>query len=126
MPERDLSMPIVLSLLLYLRRSKVLKEHEKEKWSTIDYHYMTDESDTKEGVVLQHKMVWRSEGTLYVLCKFLYCMCTKQNLQIITVSNQSTCLLLQWNLCWLITSWIEKFSLNKVGCYVYRGSLLLM
>ena len=41
----------------------MLKDHKKEKWSTIDYQFMTDESDTEEGVVLQHKLIWRSEGT---------------------------------------------------------------
>ena len=41
-----------------------MKEREKEKWSSIDYRFMTYESDTEEDVVLQHKLVWRSEGTV--------------------------------------------------------------
>ena len=38
-------------------------EAEKEKWSSIDHRYMTDESESdEEDVVRQHKLQWRSQG----------------------------------------------------------------
>ena len=58
-----------------------VKEHEKEKWSAINYHFMTDESD-EEDVVFQHKLVWRSEGILYVIFKFLHCMSTNTSYKV--------------------------------------------
>ena len=48
----------------YDRRKKYLKKKEREKWSQIDYRYMTEESDS-ENVVYLHKLTWRSEGELF-------------------------------------------------------------
>ena len=41
------------------------KEKERERWTAIDFEYMTEESDGEEQV-RQHKLPWRSEGRLVV------------------------------------------------------------
>ncbi|CAI8019518.1 hypothetical protein GBAR_LOCUS11729 [Geodia barretti] len=47
--------------LLYERRKRVLKKEKKrERWTAIDFKYMTEESDGEEQV-RQHKLPWRSE-----------------------------------------------------------------
>ena len=68
---------MLCALQSYDRRKKFLKkEKEREKWSQIDYRYMTEESDSDD-VIRQHKLTWRSESEFntlvlnYVL-KFLY------------------------------------------------------
>ena len=38
---------------------------------------MTEENNSEEGVVFQHKLLWRSEGTLYVHC--IACLLNKVN-----------------------------------------------
>ena len=36
---------------------------EKEKWTSIDYRYMTEESESDDdSVIRQHKLQWRSQG----------------------------------------------------------------
>ena len=38
---------------------------EKEKWTSIDYHYMTEELESDDdSVIRQHKLQWRSQGWL--------------------------------------------------------------
>ena len=68
---------MLCALQSYDKRKKFLKkEKEREKWSQIDYRYMTEESDSDD-VIRQHKLTWRSESEFntlvlnYVL-KFLY------------------------------------------------------
>ena len=61
----------------YARRSKHVKPPEEEKWSQIDYRYMTEESDS-EDYVRQHKLEWRSQGIhptkpLYRTCSSCWC-----------------------------------------------------
>ena len=41
------------------------KEKERERWTAIDFEYMTEESDGEEQV-RQHKLPWRLEGRLVV------------------------------------------------------------
>lgn len=53
---------------LYDRRKKCIKkDKEKDKWTKIDYRCMTEESDASNAsdVVHRHKLVWRSEGTIF-------------------------------------------------------------
>ena len=55
---------IILSLQLYERRQKVLKsEKERKLWESIDYNFMTEESDGGDDI-RQHSLPWRSEGTV--------------------------------------------------------------
>ena len=52
---------IVLSLQLYERRKKVLKsEKETKLWKSIDYNFMTEESDGGDDI-RQHSLLWRSD-----------------------------------------------------------------
>ena len=52
---------IVLSLQLYERRKKVLKsEKETKLWKSIDYNFMTEESDGGDDI-RQHSLPWRSD-----------------------------------------------------------------
>lgn len=47
-------------------RKKVVKNKEKDRWSKVDFRYMTEESDASDdsNTVYQHKLVWRSEGEM--------------------------------------------------------------
>ena len=53
-------------------------EEEKGRWSSIDFRYMTHESDSdEENVVRQHKQQWRSQGiiimTIYIMIIMVTC-----------------------------------------------------
>ena len=72
---------------LYDRRKKCLKSREKEKWSLIDYNYMTEESgDEDSDVIRQHKLVWRSEGTA--------CDCNQVHAWLLFVHGLCVCVLI--------------------------------
>ena len=53
---------------LYDRRKKHVKQKEKEKWTMLNYQYMTNESDHSD---IQHPLPWRSEG-MHVLINEVY------------------------------------------------------
>ena len=56
-----------LIVQLYVSRKKFLKnEQESEKWSQIDFQYMTEESDGDDDCISQHKLTWRSSGILHL------------------------------------------------------------
>ena len=58
---------MLCALQSYDRRKNFLKkEKEREKWSQIDYRYMTEESDSDD-VIRQHKLTWRSESEFNTL-----------------------------------------------------------
>ena len=59
-----------LIVQLYVSRKKFLKnERESEKWSQVDFQYMTKESDRDDDCISQHKLTWRSAGLLH-LCVY--------------------------------------------------------
>ena len=66
---------IVLSLQLYERRKKVLKsEKETKLWKSIDYNFMTEESDGGDDI-RQHSLPWRSGDKVTSdvrLCKLIH------------------------------------------------------
>ena len=66
---------IVLSLQLYERRRKVLKsEKETKLWKSIDYNFMTEESDGGDDI-RQHSLPWRSDDKVTSdvrLCKLIH------------------------------------------------------
>lgn len=48
----------------------MVKESENDKWKTLDYRYMTEESDdesTNKAVIVQHKLPWHSDSKYYHL-----------------------------------------------------------
>ena len=56
------------SLQLYNDRSKYLKnEMENRLWASLDFNYMTDESEIEdengETLIHQHPLPWRSQST---------------------------------------------------------------
>ena len=66
---------IVLSLQLYERRKKVLKsEKETKLWKSIDYNFMTGESDGGDDI-RQRSLPWRSDDKVTSdvwLCKLIH------------------------------------------------------
>lgn len=42
------------------------RDREREQWDSIDYNFMTEESECEDGTVVQHLLPWRSECKLMV------------------------------------------------------------
>ena len=66
---------LTCELQIYEKRTTVVKESEKEKWSMLSFQYMTEESDDDEepNAIVLHKLSWRSESKL--CCNAMFTMC---------------------------------------------------
>lgn len=48
---------------LYKKTKAVLKNEKEEKmWHDIDWNFMSEESDGDDGVIVRHKLPWRSQS----------------------------------------------------------------
>ena len=59
----------IASYIIVVKSTYVHKK--RERWSQIDFHFMTDESDLDDDSVAQHKLPWRSESKFL---KYMYCI----------------------------------------------------
>ena len=59
--------PVVMSAFYYSQLYNTRKNHlrnpkQAERWASIDYRYMTEESEGEEDKIHQHVLPWRSQG----------------------------------------------------------------